>query len=222
MSAFILHNYFRSSTSYRVRIAMHLKGLSFEYHPVHLLNNGGEQHTAEYRQLNPLGEVPTLQHGEFKLAQSMAIIEYLDTIVPQARLIPTEPQAAAKVRQFCENINCAHAYGNLKTLAYLEKSMGMSANQKLPWIQHWAHQSLAVSEKWLTATASTYSFGEQVTAADLFLVPQVFSAKRFEVDMTAYPNIQRVVANCEKLEAFQKAHPHRQIDTPPELALPSI
>lgn len=219
MSDFALYNYFRSSTSYRVRIAMHLKHLSFKYHPVHLLNNGGEQHTAEYRQLSPAGEVPTLIHGNFTIGQSMAIVEYLDQVAPDLRLIPAEAQMAARVRQFCENINCVHAYGNLKTLARLKSDFGMTEEQKNQWIQHWAHQSFSISEKLLSNSAGAYCFGDQVTAADVFLIPQIFAAQRFGTDLSAYPHIRRVASGCEKLDAFTKAHPYRQPDTPPELRL---
>lgn len=214
MSDFVLYNYFRSSTSYRVRIAMHLKNLSFKYHPVHLLNNGGEQYTAEYRQLNPASEVPTLMQGDFKLAQSMAIVEYLDQVAPHPRLIPSESQKAALVRQFCENINCAHAYGNLKTLAYLEKTLGLNATQKRDWIHHWQHRTLQGLETLLTRFAGTYCFGAEITAADVFLIPHVFTAKRFEVDLSAYSNIQRINTTCEQHPAFKKAHPANQPDTP--------
>ncbi|MBX3016870.1 MAG: maleylacetoacetate isomerase [Bdellovibrionaceae bacterium] len=219
MSDFALYNYFRSSTSYRVRIAMHLKSLSFQYHPVHLLNNGGEQHTAEYRQLNAAGEVPTLVHGNFKVAQSMVICEYLDQIRNTPRLFPEDVQKAASVRQFCENINCAHALTNLKTMQYLEKNAGLSAEARGAWLQHWGHQNFAVIEKWIAQHGGTYCFGDEVTAADAFLLPLVFWAQRFHIGLENYPAVRRVVANCEKLEAFRKAHPYRQVDTPPELKI---
>lgn len=219
MSDFALYNYFRSSTSYRVRIAMHLKGLSFKYHPVHLLNNGGEQHSAEYRQLNAAGEVPTLVHGEFRLGQSMAIVEYLDQISNATRLFPKDVQAASLVRQFCENINCAHALTNLKTMQYLEKTAGLSADAKNAWLQHWGHQNFAILEKWVSQHGGTYCFGDQVTAADVFLLPLIFWAQRFNIGLENYPNIRKVVANCEKLEAFKKAHPYRQVDTPSEMKI---
>lgn len=220
MSDFVLYNYFRSSTSYRVRIAMQLKNISFKYHPVHLLNNGGEQHTAEYRQLSPAGEVPTLVHGNFKLGQSMAIIEYLDQVVAEPRLLPAEPQMAGRVRQFCENINCVHAYGNLKTLAKLKSDFAITDEQKNQWIHHWAHESFQVTEKILSESAGSYCFGHAVTAADVFLAPQIFSALRFGVDLQPYPQVRRVAENCENLAAFRLAHPYRQPDTLPELRIP--
>lgn len=220
MSDYVLYNYFRSSTSFRVRIAMHLKGLSFKYAPVHLLNNGGEQHSEEYRQLNPASEVPTLVQGSFRLAQSMAILEYLDVAHPTPKLFPMDSQSGARVRQFCENINCVHALTNLKVMAYLEKNFAINAGQKTQWIQHWFHKNFSTSETLLKETAGTYCFGSEITAADLFLVPQVFSGSRFEVDMTPFPLIRQVTENALKHPAFQAAHPHRQIDTPSELRLP--
>lgn len=219
MSDFALYNYFRSSTSYRVRIAMHWKGLRFQYHPVHLLNNGGEQHTAEYRQLNAAGEVPTLVHGSFKLAQSMAILEYLDQIPNTPRLFPTGRELGAHVRQFCENINCAHALTNLKTMQYLEKTNLADAKTKDAWLQHWGHLNFAVTERELERHGGQFCFGDEVTAADAFLVPQIFWAQRFSIDLQRYPRIQAVAKNCEGLEAFRLAHPYRQPDTPAELRI---
>lgn len=218
MSQLKLYNYFRSSTSYRVRIALHLKKLEFDYKPIHLLNNGGEQHSAEYRALNPVGGVPTLVHGDKVISQSFAIIEYLDEAFPQTyQLLPQDPYLKAKVRQVCENINAdIHPLQNLKLMQYLEKKHGYTQDQKDEWAQKWIQEGWAATEKILTATAKIYSFGEQVTAADLFIVPQIFSSLRFKVDMSKYPLLSKINDNCLKLEAFQKSHPSKQIDTPPE------
>lgn len=210
-----LYNYFRSSTSYRVRIALYHKGLPFEYKAVHLLNNGGEQHSPEYRKLNPQGEIPTLVHEGRPIAQSLAIIEYLEEVFPQKPLFPQDPFTRAKVRQFCENINAfIHPLSNLKVLQYLEKNHGYDQKQKEVWIQHWAGLGFAATEKLLQESAGDFCFGDKVTAADLFLIPQVFSVKRFHVDMQAYPLIRKIESNCLKLEAFQKAGPGNQPDTP--------
>jgi len=218
MSQLKLYNYFRSSTSYRARIALHLKKLDFEYKPIHLLNNGGEQHTAEYRALNPVGGVPTLVHDEKIISQSFAIIEYLDEAFPQSyQLLPQDSYLRAKVRQVCENINAdIHPLQNLKLMQYLEKKHGYTQDQKDEWAQKWIHEGLAATEKILVATTKTYAFGDQVTAADLFIVPQIFSSLRFKVDMSKYPILSKINDNCLKLEAFQKAHPGKQIDTPSE------
>lgn len=220
MSEFVLYNYFRSSPSYRVRIAMHLKNLKFKYHPVHLLNNGGEQYGAEYRKLNPSAEVPSLVHGDYILSQSMAIFEYLDTIKPTPRLFPVDPQQAGKVRQFCEVINSGmHPYGNLKTTVYLDKKLHIPEAQRTEWLHNFFHKGFASLEKMLEKSAGTYCFGGEVTAADCFLIPMIFSGKRFKITYENYPIIQRVAANCENQEAFKVAHPFRQIDTPAELKI---
>lgn len=219
MAQLKLYNYFRSSTSYRARIALHLKKLDFEYKPIHLLNNGGEQHSAEYRALNPVGGVPTLIDGDQVISQSFAIIEYLDEAFLQTyQLLPKDPYLRAKVRQVCENINAdIHPLQNLKVMQYLEKKHGYTQEQKEEWSQKWIHEGLSATEKILEKTAGTYAFGENVTAADLFIVPQLFSSERFKVDISKYSLLSRINANCAKLEAFQKAHPFKQVDTPAEM-----
>ncbi len=218
MSQIKLYNYFRSSTSYRVRIALHLKKIDFEYKPIHLLNSGGEQHSPEYRALNPVGGVPTLVHDNKVISQSFAIIEYLDEAFPQTyQLLPQDPYLKAKIRQVCENINAdIHPLQNLKLMQYLEKKHGYTQDQKDEWAQIWINQGLAATEKILATTTKTYAFGEEITAADLFIVPQIFSSLRFKVDMSKYPLLSKINDNCLKLEAFQKSHPSKQIDTPPE------
>lgn len=218
MSQFVLYNYFRSSPSYRVRIALHHKNIPFTYQAVHLLNNGGEQHSEAYKKINPQEEVPTLVHDGKVLSQSLPIVEYLEELFPQPALFPKTPYERARVRQFCENINSfMHPLGNLKVTQYLEKKHAYTTAQKEEWIQHWMGMGFAALEKFLEQTAGTYCFGDQVTAADIFLVPQIASAKRFNVKMDAYPLINRIEANCLKVESFQKAHPFKQVDTPPEL-----
>lgn len=219
MAQLQLYNYFRSSTSYRVRIALHLKNLEFDYKPIHLLNNGGEQHSAQYRALNPVGGVPTLVHNDKVISQSFAIIEYLDEAFPQTyQLLPNDVYLRAKIRQVCENINAdIHALQNLKLMQYLEKTHNYSQEQKEEWAQKWINEGLTATEKILAATTKTYAFGDQVTAADLFIVPQVFSSLRFKVDISKYPLISKINDNCLKLEAFQKAHPSKQMDTPDDL-----
>lgn len=213
MSDLVLYNYFRSSTSYRARIALHFKELSFEYRPVHLLNNGGEQHKPEYRNLNPAGEVPTLIHGKHVIGQSMAIIQYLDEAFPEKSLFPKDPASKAKVLQFCENINCTHPYQNLKTLQYLEKNFQITADQKTAWVQHWMHQCFTTLEKTLQQTSGKFCFSDQFTAADAFLIPQLFSAQRFQVTTEKYPTIEKIQKNCESLNWIIKAHPKNQIDS---------
>ena len=219
MSDLVLYNYFRSSASYRVRIALHYKQLKFEYRAVHLLNDGGQQNTPEYQSLNPASEVPTLSHRGHSLGQSMAILVYLDQVYPQLSLFPAEAFEKAQIIQFCEGINCTQPYQNLKTLQFLEKQFAINQEQKNLWLHRWLDRNLADTEKILEQTAGDFCFGNQVSAADCFLLPQLFSADRFGIDYQKFPNILRVQAHCQKQEAFQKAHPYRQPDTPAELKI---
>lgn len=214
MADVILYNYFRSSTSYRARIALYTKNVPFEYRPVHLLQDGGQQHKPEYLQLNPAAEVPTLIHGTKVLGQSLPIIEYINEVFEGPDLFPKDPYQKAKVRQFCENINSfIHPISNLKVLQYLEKKHGYSQEEKENWVQHWSQRGLETLEK-SVETNSTYCFGEQITAADIFLVPQLFSAQRFKVNVSKYSRLLKINERCLKLIPFQKAHPFRQPDTP--------
>ncbi|MEZ0392006.1 MAG: maleylacetoacetate isomerase [Pseudobdellovibrionaceae bacterium] len=219
MSDLVLYNYFRSSASYRVRIGLHLKGLSFEYKAVHLLNDGGEQNKTAYKDLNPAGEVPTLIHGSQRLSQSMAILQYLDEVFPQQPLFPKNSFEKAKVIQFCEGINCTQPYQNLRTLQFLEKEFSFQQSQKEKWLQHWIGRNLEASEKILESTAGKFCFGDQITAAEAFLIPQLFTAHRFGIDFKKYPLISKIQKTSEELEAFKKAHPFQQPDTPSDLKI---
>lgn len=218
MADIILYNYFRSSTSYRARIALHYKNIPFKYEAVHLLNNGGEQHSPEYLKINPQAEVPSLVHDGKVIAQSMAIIEYLDEVFPQNPLFPKSAVERAQVRQVCENINAfMHPVCNLKITQYLEKKHGYNEQARSEWIQHWSAIGFKAQEEILKKTSGNYCFGNTLTAADLFLIPQMFSARRFNVDLTPYPTLRKIEENCLKLEAFKKAHPLNQVDTPEDL-----
>ncbi len=220
MSDFVLYNYFRSSTSYRIRIAMNLKQINYTYHPVHLLNQGGEQFKPEYRKLNPASGVPTLQHKEVVISQSMAIVEYLDQIAQELPLIPKDPLSGAKVRRFCETINAdIHSYGNLRTTTYMEKNLGLTSAQKSDWVSHWFTLGFQTLEEMLAEHAGTFCFGNQVTAADAFLIPLIFTADRFKVNLSNFPRATAINEHCLKLPEFIKAHPYRQTDTPPELKI---
>lgn len=215
MTELTLYNYFRSSTSYRVRIALYYKNLPFEYKPVHLLNNGGEQFFQDYKNMNPMSEVPTLIHEGLPLSQSMAIIEYLDEVFPSAPLFPKEVQRRARVRQFCENINSfMHPLSNLKVLQYLEVNHNYKQAEKEIWVQHWLQKGFEAAENLLKKSHGHFCFGDQITAADLFLIPQVFSAQRYKVELGPYPLIQKINEHCLTLDFFKKAHPFRQPDCP--------
>ncbi len=223
MSDLKLYNYFRSSTSFRVRIALEYKKLDYEYIPVNLLK--GEQNQPEYRKINPMGGVPTLQHKDFILAQSDAIIEYLDEAFPQTntqstKLFPTDLKQKAKVREFCQIINAdIHSYGNLKTLKYLENNFAATDDIKNKWIHDWFTQGLKTCEIHLSKTSGQFCFGDNMTAADCFLVPLIFTSNRFKVDLSEFKNINRVNKNCLALPEFQKAHPFKQVDTPTEFRI---
>lgn len=211
MAEFALYGYFRSSASYRVRIAMNLKNLSYDYKAVHLINNGGEQHNQEYKKLNPSEQVPTLVHNGKALGQSMAIIQYLDEVSPANPLFPAEPFAKAQVIQFCEIINSG--IQPLHNLAVTNELARRGVDDK-DWTIQVISKGLATLEAFLKVTAGTYCFGEVLTAADAFLIPQVFAAKRFNTPTDNFQTVMRVFENCSKLEAFQKAEPARQPDAP--------
>lgn len=221
MSKPILYNYFRSSTSYRARIALELKQLKYEYRPIHLINNGGEQNTESYRSLNPIGGVPTLVDDENVISQSMAIIEYLDEKYPQSpSLFPKDLFLKAKVRQLCEIINAdTHPLQNLKVTTFLEKDLGIDSAKKNMWLTKWITEGLVAVEKTIQPFAKNFCFGNNVTAADLFLIPQLFSAQRFNVDTSKFKLLNQINDNCNSIEAFKKAHPYRQPDAPADLKI---
>lgn len=218
MAEFILHNYFRSSTSYRARIALNFKNLAYEYKAVNLLKS--EQQSPEYKKLNPIGGVPTLIHNGKIIPDSYAIIEYLEELHPTPALLPKDLYLRARVRQVCEIVNSSmHPMGNLRVLSYLEKEKGYNQEQKEDWFQHWAYRGLEAIEQNLKEFAGTYSFGENVTMADVFIVPQVITCQRFKTDTSKYPTIMKIFNNCQKIEAFAKAHPFGQPDTPEEMRI---
>ena len=214
-----LYNYFRSSTSFRTRIALNLKGLDYSYKPVHLINNGGEQNSPEFRSLNPMGGVPTLIHDGHVISQSFAIIEYLDEAFKQGlQLFPGDSLKKAKIREFCQIINAdIHSYGNLKTLQYLQKNFKATDAEKNQWIKDFFTSGLQACEKILETTSGSFCFGDQITAAECFLIPVLFTAQRFNVPLNDFKNSLRINNECLSIEAFKKAHPFRQPDTPNEL-----
>ncbi len=208
-----LYTYWRSSAAYRVRIALALKELTATHIPVHLLKDGGQQKAAPYRELNPAMLVPTLQHDDLTLNQSLAIVEYLDATFPQQPLLPAEPAQAAVVRALALDIACdIHPLNNLRVLQYLTGTLGISDQQKTDWILHWLKQGFTALEQRLAQTAGLYAVGDQVTLADLCLVPQVYNALRFQLDLTPFPHISRVYPQCLTLPAFINAAPEQQAD----------
>ncbi len=213
-----LYNYFRSSAAYRVRIALNLKGIAWEHFGVHLVK--GEQRSPEYLKLNPAGLVPSLVDDEANvILQSLAIIEYLDEKFPQpVRLMPSDALARAHVRALSLSLACdAHPLNNVRVLSYLTKELGVTDAQKSAWISHWITTGLDAFEKSLAESGrpGTFCFGDTPTMADCVLVPQVFSARRFSVDVSQYPRVSAIDSHCNSLKAFQDAHPSKQQDFQP-------
>ena len=212
---FKLYSYYRSSCSYRVRIALELKNINYTYIPIHLLEDGGHQNTNEYQKINTKQEVPVLIHNETPISQSMAIIEYLDEIKPEEKLFPKDLVAKAYVRQACEIINSGiQPLQNLRILNKLVSDYKINDSQKKIWMSDVVTQGLNSFEKFISNKSGTYCFGDTITAADLFLIPQIFSSVRFGVDTTPYKTLMQINDNCLKLEPFKKAHPDVQPDSP--------
>ncbi|NQY36047.1 MAG: maleylacetoacetate isomerase [Alteromonadaceae bacterium] len=213
-----LYGYWRSSAAYRVRIALHLKGIEFESIPVHLVKNGGEQHKDEYVALNSSHLVPTLvdkidENSEVVLNQSIAIIDYLDAKFTQMPLYPETLTERALVQALSLDIACEiHPVNNLRIQQYLVNELGINDDDKLKWSHHWMSKGFAAFEAKLQTTAEKFCFGNTITVADLCLIPQVYNAIRFGVDMKAYPIINRVAENCNQLPAFIAALPENQPD----------
>ena len=211
----VLHTYFRSSSAYRVRIALNLKGLDAQHVPIHLTRGGGEQFTAEYRKLNPLALVPVLTEGDLRLSQSLAILEYLDERYPLPPLLPASIEDRARARQLASTIACEiHPLNNLRVLKYLTGKLGLSDEAKVEWIAHWIKLGFEALEAELRAASrGHYCVGDSPTIADCCLIPQVFNAQRFHIDLSAYPTLLAIHRACEALPAFQAAHPSRQPDS---------
>ncbi|MGB2740596.1 MAG: maleylacetoacetate isomerase [Cognaticolwellia sp.] len=208
-----LYGYWRSSAAYRVRIVLHLKGLVFESIPVHLVKNGGEQHQDAYTALNPTHLVPTFVDEDVTLHQSMAIIDYLDEKFPLNSIYPKDIIAKAKVKALALDIACEiHPVNNLRVQQYLVKQLSVQENDKLAWNHHWMNLGFIAVEQQLKLNSGKYCFGDHITMADICLVPQVYNAYRFNLDMSEFPNICRVVDNCNQHAAFIAALPENQSD----------
>lgn len=209
----LFHGYFRSSASYRCRIAFGLKGLTPEFHGVHLRR--AEQRLESYLALNPQGLVPALEVEGHVLTQSLAIIEWLDEVFPEPALLPKEALARAEVLAFAQAIACdIHPLNNLRVLAYLKTPLGHGQDEVDQWYRHWCAEGLAPLEQIAVAhqAAGPYAFGETPSLADICLIPQLANARRFGCDLTAYPRLIDIEAACNALPAFAAAKPAQQPD----------
>lgn len=208
---FKLYDYFRSSAAFRVRIALNLKNISFEKIPIHLINNGGEQHSENYRAINPQELVPALQVDDQIITQSLAIIEYLEEQYPTPALLPHDPLQKAHVRQIALSI-CTdiHPLNNLRVLQYLTHTLKITEEEKNTWYQHWIAKGFDALEAWLKKTAGTFCFGETISLADVCLIPQINNALRFHCDLTSYPTLLKIFNYCKELPAFKNAWPEEK------------
>lgn len=210
-----LYTYFRSSAAYRVRAGLNLKGLPHELVPVHLLRDGGQQHAADYVRLNPQHLVPTLRHGERVIGQSLAILEYLDEVFPEVPLLPADAAGRARVRALSQAVACdIHPLNNLRVMQYFERDWEIDAPHREAWMRHWMREGFAALEALLAGSAEIGRFchGDVPSMADCCLIPQLFNAHRFGVDLAPYPTLARIEQACLALDAFDRARPERQPD----------
>ncbi|CAN5248838.1 maleylacetoacetate isomerase [soil metagenome] len=203
-----LFSYFRSSAAWRVRIALALKGLDYDYRAIHLRRN---EHTGEaYAAVSASRLVPALRDGDAVLSQSLAIIEYLEETHPTPPLLPPTALGRAQVRALAQDIACEiHPLNNMRVLHYLVHEMGIAEDQKDRWIRHWIEGGLAVVEQRLQGIAGQHCFGDAPGLADCVLVPQIFNAQRFDCRLDHVPEVMRVFANCMALPAFAQTHPSK-------------
>lgn len=205
----ILHDYYRSSAAYRVRIALNMKGVDYESHQVSLAD--GAQKSDAYRALNPQGFVPMLEIDGLKLTQSLSIAVYLDQCYPEPMLMPRDPADGAHVRSMALAIACdIHPLNNLRVLKYLSGPMQQPQDVRDDWYRHWVTEGFAALEAIAAPRAGRFMFGDTPTLADVCLVPQMYNARRFEVPLDAYPTLVRADANACTLEPFAAAHPDEQ------------
>ena len=213
-SRLLLYGYWRSSSSYRVRIALNLKGLDYSQHAVNLVRDGGDQKSARYRSINPLGLVPALVHGDRVIVQSVAICEYLDEVFPAAALLPADPIGRARVRSLVQSIASEiQPLNNLGVTHYLGSVMGNDEASVQRWYEHWIARGFAAVETWLgDGHSGRFCHGDYPSLADCFLVPQVYNAERFACDLEPYPRLMRITELCRSLDAFRTAAPENQDD----------
>jgi len=206
MSRPLLHDYYRSSASYRVRIALNLKGVDYDSHPVSLID--GAQKSGAYRALNPQGLVPMLEIDGLRLTQSLAIFDYLDAKFPEPPFVPEDPAGRAHVLALALTVACdIHPLNNLRVLKYLKGILGQEQEAVDAWYRHWIIEGLGALEELAAPQAGDFLFGDQPGIADICLVPQLYNGRRFSVPLDAYPTLLRADSNACALPAFQAAHP---------------
>jgi maleylpyruvate isomerase len=206
-----LFSFFRSSASWRVRICLALKGVSHELVPINLRDAAADR--PEYRKLNPQGFVPTLLTEEGALIQSLTIIEYLESLYPAPALLPRAPIERARVRSMAALIACdIHPLNNLRVLEYLRKSLGLDEVKITAWYHHWVNEGLVALEQMVTVHGGEYCFGCSITLADICLVPQMYNARRFAVDLAPFPKLRAIDSRLRSLSAFTDSAPEKQLD----------
>lgn len=207
-----LYSYWRSSCSWRVRIALNLKEIPYEIKPISLIKNGGEHHSNEYRDVNPMEHVPALHIDGVTLIESLSIFQYLEETRPHRPLMPADVVKRARVREICDVIA-----SGIQPLQNLQVLIHVGEEKKNEWAQHWITRGFKAVEKLLASSAGKYCVGDEITFADCVLIPQVFNARRFHVDLRPYPTILRIDRELENHPCFLAAHPSNQPDCPQEI-----
>ncbi len=209
-----LYTFWRSSASYRVRIALNHKGIEYESALIHFRKEGGQHRKPEFLAKNPQGLLPAWEQGGWTLNQSLAIIEYLDETYPEVPLLPDEPKARAEVRALAQVIACEmHPLNNLRVLNYLKQELGQEQERVNEWYRHWCTLGFQSLEPVLAKKAGRYCcYGDNITLVDCCLVPQVYNARRFDCDLSPYPSVVRIDERLNALDAFIQAAPENQPD----------
>ena len=214
-AALTLYSYWRSSAAYRVRIGLNLKGLDYALVPVHLVRDGGQQHAPDYAALNPQQLVPALRDGERVLTQSLAILEYLEEARPQPPLLPVDAAGRARVRALAQLVACdIHPLNNLRVLQFFDRQWNVPQAERDDWVLYWMREGFAAMETMLAASPDTvrYFHGDMPGLADCCLLPQLYNARRFTLDLAPFPTLRRIEAACLQLPAFDAARPENQPD----------